>query len=39
MVRVKPADAAAVSVLVPGSAVAEPYEAKMAADGYAGCAG
>lgn len=39
MVRVKPADAAAVSILLPGSAVAEPYEAKMAADGYAGCAG
>lgn len=39
MVRVKPVDAGAVgAVLVPGSAVAAPYEAKMAADNFAGCA-
>lgn len=39
MVRVKPVDAgAAQSVLVPGSAVAAPYEAKMEADNFAGCA-
>ena len=35
----KPEDwAAAKATLVPGSAVATPYEAKMAADGFAGCA-
>ena len=40
MVKVKPADAAAAkAMLVPGSAVAGPYEAKMAADSFAGCAG
>jgi glycine cleavage system H protein len=39
MVKVRPEDAeAAKAALVPGSAVAEPYEAKMAADDFAGCA-
>jgi len=39
MVRVKPADPAeAKTVLTPGNAVAAPYEAKMAADNFAGCA-
>ncbi|WP_343115637.1 glycine cleavage system protein H [Ostreiculturibacter nitratireducens] len=39
MVRVKPADPAAASAtLTPGSAVAGPYEAKMDADSFAGCA-
>ena len=39
MVILKPADWASVKpALVPGSAVAGPYEAKMAADGFAGCA-
>jgi glycine cleavage system H protein len=39
MVILKPADWASVKpTLVPGSAVAAPYEAKMAADGFAGCA-
>lgn len=39
MVRVRPADAAAAqAILVPGSAVAAPYEAKMDADSFAGCA-
>ena len=39
MVIIKPADWASVKpTLVPGSAVAAPYEAKMAADGFAGCA-
>ena len=39
MVILKPADWAAVKPsLVPGTAVAAPYEAKMAADGFAGCA-
>lgn len=39
MVRVKPVDpAAAQAVLIPGSAVAGPYEEKMAADNFAGCA-
>ena len=39
MVIIKPADWASVKpVLVPGTAVAAPYEAKMAADGFAGCA-
>jgi glycine cleavage system H protein len=39
MLRVKPADwAAAKATLTPGSAVAGPYEAKMAADAFAGCA-
>lgn len=39
MVRVKPVDPAAASaVLVPGAGVAAPYEAKMAADNFAGCA-
>lgn len=38
MVKVKPADwAAAKAGLIHGSAVAEPYEAKMAADEFAGC--
>ena len=37
--RVKPADwAAARSALTPGNAVAVPYEAKMTADSFAGCA-
>jgi glycine cleavage system H protein len=39
MLRVKPADwAAAKATLLPGSQVAGPYEAKMAADAFAGCA-
>ena len=39
LVIIKPDDwAAAKATLVPGSAVAAPYEAKMAADGFAGCA-
>ena len=39
MVKVKPTDwAAAKAGLVPGGAVAAPYEAKMAADAFAGCA-
>ena len=38
MVIIKPADWASVKpTLVPGIAVAAPYEAKMAADGFAGC--
>lgn len=40
MVKVRPADpAAAKAMLVPGTAVAGPYEAKMAAHSFAGCAG
>ena len=39
MVAIKPTDWDAVKpTLVPGTAVAGPYEAKMAADGFAGCA-
>lgn len=39
MVRVKPVDASKpAAVLVPGTAVAAPYEAKMEADAFAGCA-
>ena len=39
LIKVKPSDwAAAKAKLVPGSAVAAPYEAKMTADGFAGCA-
>ena len=39
MVIVKPADWPGVKgTLVPGAQVAGPYEAKMAADGFAGCA-
>ena len=39
MVILKPADWDAVKAkLVPGSAVQAPYEAKMTADGFAGCA-
>lgn len=39
MLKVKPADWASVkATLIPGSAVAGPYEAKMAADAFAGCA-
>ncbi len=39
MVIIRPADWASVKPsLVPGTAVAAPYEAKMAADGFAGCA-
>lgn len=39
MVIIKPADWNSVKPsLVPGTAVAAPYEAKMAADGFAGCA-
>ncbi len=39
LAKVKPADwAAAKATLTPGSAVAGPYEAKMAADNFAGCA-
>ncbi len=38
MVRVKPADwSGAKASLIPGSQVAGPYEAKMAADDFAGC--
>lgn len=38
MVAIKPADWASVKPkLVPGSQVSGPYEAKMAADGFAGC--
>ena len=38
LVIVKPDDWASVkATLTPGSAVAGPYEAKMAADGFAGC--
>ena len=40
LVIVKPEDwASAKATLIPGSAVSAPYEAKMAADGFAGCAG
>lgn len=40
MVVLKPADWSAVKVnLTPGGQVAAKYEAKMAADGFAGCAG
>ncbi|MCB1429030.1 MAG: glycine cleavage system protein H, partial [Nitratireductor sp.] len=38
MVKVKPSDDSAVASLTPGTAVAGPYEAKMAADEFAGCA-
>ena len=39
LVVVRPTDwASAKATLVPGSQVAAPYEAKMAADGFAGCA-
>ena len=39
LIVLKPDDWASVKgTLVPGSAVAAPYEAKMAADGFAGCA-
>lgn len=39
MVRVRPVDASKpAAVLVPGTAVAAPYEAKMEADAFAGCA-
>jgi len=39
MVKLRPADAAAATAaLIPGTAVAEPYEAKMRADDFAGCA-
>jgi len=39
LVKVKPADwAAAKATLTPGSAVAGPYETKMEADKFAGCA-
>ena len=38
MVKVKPTDwAAAKSALLPGTEIAGPYEAKMAADDFAGC--
>lgn len=38
LLKVQPADwAAAKAKLVPGTAVAGPYESKMAADGFAGC--
>ncbi len=36
-VRVRPANPDAVAALTPGTAVAPAYEAKMAADGFAGC--
>jgi glycine cleavage system H protein len=39
LIILKPEDwAAAKATLTPGTAVAGPYEAKMAADGFAGCA-
>lgn len=38
MVRLRPTDPAALTGLTPGSDVAGPYEAKMAADDFAGCA-
>jgi glycine cleavage system H protein len=38
MVKVKPTDPGATSALTPGSEVAGPYEAKMAADEFEGCA-
>jgi glycine cleavage system H protein len=39
MVKVKPVDwAAAKAALLPGTEVAGPYEAKMTADEFAGCA-
>ncbi|MGE5089839.1 MAG: glycine cleavage system protein H [Candidatus Levyibacteriota bacterium] len=39
LIIIKPEDWAAVkATLTPGTAVAGPYEAKMAADGFAGCA-
>ena len=39
MTKVRPKDwAAAKPSLVPGTAVAAPYEAKMTADNFAGCA-
>jgi len=39
MVQLKPEDWDSVKAsLTPGSAVAAPYEAKMDADGFAGCA-
>jgi glycine cleavage system H protein len=39
MVKVRPKDpSAAKAALVPGSAVAAPFEAKMTADNFAGCA-
>ncbi|MBI1220330.1 MAG: glycine cleavage system protein H [Rhodobacteraceae bacterium] len=38
MVKIKPADAGAVSALTKGADVAGPYEAKMTADSFAGCA-
>ena len=38
MVKVKPEDAAAAAALTKGSEVAGPYEAKMEADAFAGCA-
>jgi glycine cleavage system H protein len=39
LVKVRPTDwAAAKAGLTPGAAVAAPYEAKMMADGFAGCA-
>ncbi len=39
LVKARPADwAAAKAKLMPGTAVAAPYEAKMTADGFAGCA-
>ncbi len=38
LVKIRPAAGSGVTAaLVPGSAVAQPYEAKMAADGFAGC--
>ncbi len=39
MVKIKPVDmGAAMGVLTPGDTVGAPYEAKMAADEFAGCA-
>ena len=39
LIIIKPEDWASVKgTLTPGTAVAGPYEAKMAADGFAGCA-
>ncbi len=38
MVKVKPTDPGAIASLTPGADVAGPYEAKMAADEFEGCA-
>jgi glycine cleavage system H protein len=38
LVKIKPSEADVTGDLTPGSVVADPYEAKMAADEFAGCA-